>query len=165
VAAIGPGTASELARFGIGADVIPERSVAESLVEALRDVPVEGRRVLVARAAEARDVLPDALRERGAEVDVVALYDTVREPLADAKLRAVAAADYVTFTSSSTVRFLMSALGDSGLPPDVRVVSIGPITSATAREHGLEVHVEAERHDVDGLVAALMADAGGEERE
>ncbi|MEA2351646.1 MAG: uroporphyrinogen methyltransferase / synthase [Thermoleophilaceae bacterium] len=165
VAAIGPGTASELARFGIGADVIPERSVAESLVEALRDVPVEGRRVLVARAAEARDVLPDALRERGAEVDVVALYDTVREPLADAKLRAVAAADYVTFTSSSTVRFLMSALGDSGLPPDVRVVSIGPITSATAREHGLEVHVEAERHDVDGLVAALMADAGGDERE
>ena len=70
VAAIGPGTARELARQGIRADVVPPRSVAESLVEALADVAVEGRRVLVARAAEARDVLPDALRERGAEVDV-----------------------------------------------------------------------------------------------
>jgi uroporphyrinogen III methyltransferase/synthase len=157
VAAIGPGTAAELAGFGIGADVIPERSVAEALVEALRDVPVEGRRVLVARAAEARDVLPDALRERGAEVDVVALYETRAETLADDRLRALADADYVTFTSSSTVRYFMSAAG--AVPDGARVVSIGPVTSATAREHGLEVHVEAERHDVDGLVQALLADA------
>jgi uroporphyrinogen III methyltransferase / synthase len=163
VAAIGPGTASELARFGIGADVIPERSVAESLVDALEEVPVDGRRVLVARAAEARDVLPDALRARGAEVDVVALYDTVREPLPDDKLQQVANADYVTFTSSSTVRFLTDALAGGGLPTDVRVVSIGPITTATAREHGLTVHVEAERHDVGGLVDALIADAGNQD--
>jgi uroporphyrinogen III methyltransferase/synthase len=115
----------------------------------------------VARAAEARDVLPDALRERGAEVDVVALYETVREPLPDERLRAVASADYVTFTSSSTVRFLMAALGDGGLPGEARVVSIGPVTSATAREHGLEVHVEAERHDVEGVLEALVADAEG----
>jgi uroporphyrinogen III methyltransferase/synthase len=161
VAAIGPGTAAALARFGIGADVIPERAVAEALVEALADVPVDGRPVLVARAAEARDVLPDALRERGAEVDVVALYETVREPLPDERLRAVASADYVTFTSSSTVRFLMGALGDGGLPGEARVVSIGPVTSATAREHGLEVHVEAERHDVEGVLEALVADAEG----
>ena len=67
---------------------MPPRSVAESLVEALEDVPVEGRRVLVARAAEARDVLPDALRERGAQVDVLALYDTVAEPLTDDQLAA-----------------------------------------------------------------------------
>jgi len=160
VAAIGPGTAAELARFGIGADVIPERAVAEALVESLAAVPVDGRPVLVARAAEARDVLPDALRERGAEVDVVAIYDTVREQLPEERLRAIAAADYVTFTSSSTVRSLMSSLGAGGLPGDARVVSIGPVTSETAREHGLEVHVEAERHDIEGLVEAIVADAG-----
>jgi uroporphyrinogen III methyltransferase / synthase len=160
VAAIGPGTAAELARRGIRADVVPERSVAESLVEALADAPVAGRRVLLARAAEARDLLPQALRERGADVDLVALYDTVPEALGDAELEGVARAEYVTFTSSSTVRFLAQALdGRVALPASARVVSIGPVTSQTAREQGLEVHVEAERHDVDGLVEALLRDA------
>ena len=157
VAAIGPGTAVELERNGVRADVLPEQFVAEALVEALATVEVEGRHVLVARAAEARSVLPDALRERGAEVDEVALYETVAEPLGEAERAALARATYVTFTSSSTVRFLL----DSGVrpPDDARVVSIGPITSATAQEQGLTVHVEAERHDVDGLVDALTADA------
>src|SRR5207249_3449961 len=117
VAAIGPGTAAELRRHGIEADVVPERSVAEALVEALADVPVDGRRVLVARASEARGVLPDALRERGADGGVAA-------------------------------------------PPSARVVSIGPVTSDAARELGLEVHVEAQRHDIDGLVEALLDDVG-----
>jgi uroporphyrinogen III methyltransferase/synthase len=132
--------------------VVPPRSIAESLVEALAVVPVEGRRVLVARASEARDVLPDALSARGAEVDVLPLYDTVAEPI-EAPLEA---ADYVTFTSSSTVRFFMES---PELPEGARVVSIGPVTSATAREFGLEVHVEATQHDIDGLVDALLADA------
>jgi uroporphyrinogen III methyltransferase / synthase len=157
VAAIGPGTAAELQRHGIRADVVPERSVAEALAEALEAIPVTDKRVLIARAAEARDVLPDALKERGANVDVVALYDTVPEPLEEAQREALGRADYVTFTSSSTVRFFMTAL--DGLPTNARVVSIGPVTSATAREHGLEVHVEAERHDIDGLVEALLEDA------
>jgi len=160
VAAIGPGTAAELERAGIRADVVPERSVAEALVEALEAVPVEGRRVLLARAAEARDVLPDALRRRGARVDVVALYDTVAEPLDEAAREALTRADYVTFTSSSTVRFLLKALGSpAALPAGGRIVSIGPITSATAREHGLTVHVEAKRHDIDCLVEAITEDA------
>jgi len=160
VAAIGPGTAAELSRRGIRSDVMPERSVAEALVEALAEVPVEGRRVLVARAAEARDVLPAALRARGADVHVAALYDTVAEPLSEGQRAALASADYVTFTSSSTVRFLLEATGArDGLPESARVVSIGPVTSATAREHGLTVHVEAERHDIDGLVDALVEDA------
>jgi uroporphyrinogen III methyltransferase/synthase len=160
VAAIGPGTARELERRGVRADVIPPRSIAESLVEALAGVPVEGRRVLVARAAEARDVLPDALAERGASVDVLALYDTVVEPLSDGQRAALADADYVTFTSASTVRNLLDSLG--GGPEalaNARVVSIGPVTSAEARERGLPVDVEAERHDVDGLVDALVEDA------
>jgi uroporphyrinogen III methyltransferase/synthase len=158
IAAIGPGTAKALAENGLKADVLPERFVAEALVEALADVDVEGKRVLVARAVEARDVLPDALRGRGAEVDVVALYETVREEPAPEAVEAAQDADYVTFTSSSTVRNLTEALGDR-FPTEARVVSIGPITSEAAREAGLTVAVEAERHDVDGLVEALLADA------
>jgi uroporphyrinogen III methyltransferase/synthase len=158
VAGIGPGTARALAEHGIAADVVPERFVAEALVEALAGVEVEGRRVLIARAAEARDVLPDALRERGAEVDVVALYETVREEPDAEAVEAAQGADYVTFTSSSTVTNLTAALGDR-FPAGARVVSIGPVTSETARAAGLRVDVEAERHDVDGLLAALLADA------
>jgi uroporphyrinogen III methyltransferase/synthase len=158
VAAIGPGTASALAEHGIAADVVPERFVAEALAEALAAVEVEGRRVLVARAAEARDVLPDALRERGAEVDVVALYETVREEPGAEAVEAARGADYVTFTSSSTVTNLTAALGDR-FPSGARIVSIGPVTSDSARAAGLNVDVEAERHDVDGLIAALLADA------
>jgi uroporphyrinogen III methyltransferase/synthase len=160
VAAIGPGTAKTLAEHGIVADIVPERFVAEALVEALASVDVEGRRVLVARAAAARDVLPDALRERGAEVDVVTLYETVRETPDPEAVEAAQGADYVTFTSSSTVRNLTEALDDR-FPAGARIVSIGPITSEAARSAGLEVHVEAERHDVDGLVEALLKDATG----
>jgi uroporphyrinogen III methyltransferase / synthase len=155
LAAIGPGTAGALAERGLRADVVPPRSIAESLVEALEGVAVEGRKVLVARAEEARDVLPEALRARGAEVHVVPLYETVAEPLGDAERAALARASDVTFTASSTVRFLMQAL-DGELPPGPRLVSIGPVTSATAREHGLTVDVEADRHDLDGLVEALL---------
>jgi uroporphyrinogen III methyltransferase / synthase len=158
VAAIGPGTARELAARGIRADVVPERSVAESLLAELEKTDLAGKRALIPRAAEARDVLPDGLREAGAEVDVVPLYDTVGEELAASAVDAIARAEYVTFTSSSTVTRFLDAVGD-GMPNGARVVSIGPITSATARERGLEVHVEAQRHDVDGLVEALVDDA------
>jgi uroporphyrinogen III methyltransferase/synthase len=158
VAAVGPGTARALRRHGIAADVVPERFVAEALVEALAGVEVKGRRVLVARPAEARDVLPDALRERGAEVDVVALYETVREQPDEAAVEAAQSADYVTFTSSSTVTNLTAALGDR-FPAAARIVSIGPVTSDTARAAGLTVDVEAEQHDIDGLVQALLEDA------
>jgi len=154
VAAIGPGTAAELRRHGVRADVVPERFVAEGLLQALPDV--RGRRVLVARAADARDALPDGLRERGAAVDVLALYDTVAEPLSDRQRRALEEATYVTFTSSSTVRFFLE--GGGAVSDGARVVSIGPITSATLRAHGIEPHVEADRHDVDGLVAAIVED-------
>jgi uroporphyrinogen III methyltransferase / synthase len=158
IAAIGPGTARALAEHGIAADVVPERFVAEALVEALAGVEVKGKRVLVARAAEARDILPDALRERGAEVDVVAFYETVREQPNPEAVEAAQGADYVTFTSSSTVTNLTEALGDR-FPSGARIVSIGPVTSESARAAGLEVDVEAERHDVDGLLAALLKDA------
>jgi len=150
VAAIGPGTARALADRGIVADVVPERFVAEGLLDALSRVPVD--RALIARAAEARDVLPDALRDRGADVDVLALYETVAEPLSDAERRALAEVDYITFTSSSTVRFL------DEIPTGARLVSIGPVTTAALRERGLQPEVEASRHDIDGLLDALLKD-------
>jgi uroporphyrinogen III methyltransferase/synthase len=156
VAAIGPGTARALAERGIRADVVPERFVAESLAASLEGFMI--RRALIARAAQARDVLPDALRARGVEVTVVALYDTLAEPLSAEELDRARAADYITFTSSSTVRFFL-AVGELG--PSTRIASIGPVTSATLREHGYEPHVEAARHDIDGLVDALVADAAG----
>lgn len=157
VAAIGPGTAAALRQHGVIADVVPERFVAEGLVEALAGVPVA--RALIARAAQARDVLPDALRERGADVDVLELYETVAEPMSDRQREAVAGADYVTFTSSSTVRFFFQSL-DGAVPETARLVSIGPVTSQTLREHGREPDVEAVSHDIDGLVLALVDDVG-----
>jgi uroporphyrinogen III methyltransferase/synthase len=155
IAAIGPGTAEALRAGGIAADIVPPRAVAESLVEALAGRPL--RRVVIARAEQARDVLPDALRARGAEVEILPLYRTVPERLEPAAHDAARGADYVTFTSASAVRFFVEA---AGAPDDgTRLVSIGPITSAALREHGLEPHVEAAEHTPDGLVAALVADA------
>ncbi|HEX4186700.1 MAG TPA: uroporphyrinogen-III C-methyltransferase [Solirubrobacteraceae bacterium] len=163
VAAIGPGTARALADRGVRADVVPERYVAEALVEALAEVSgtVPVRRALVARARRARDVLPDALRERGAEVDVLELYETVAEQLSPRALELARGADYITFTSSSTVRFFLEASGGAPPPSSARIVSIGPVTTATLREHGLEPHVEAARHDVAGVLDAVLSDAAG----
>src|SRR5918994_83348 len=140
VAAIGPGTAAALAEFGVMADLLPERMVAESLVEALEEIDLKGKRVLLARASEAREVLPDALRRLGAELDVVPLYETVAETPAPETAERAAGAGYITFTSASTVRNLVDALGEE-LPRSARVVSIGPVTSQAVREAGLEVAV------------------------
>jgi uroporphyrinogen III methyltransferase/synthase len=157
VAAIGPGTAEALLEHGVRADVVPDRFVAEALVEALAEVPV--RRALIARARAARELLPQALRERGAQVDVLELYETVAEPLSERTLREAREADYITFTSSSTVRFFLQAAGgEAGLSPGTRIVSIGPVTSATLLEHGLHPDVEAERHDITGVVDAILSD-------
>jgi len=150
VAAIGPGTADALRAGNIEADLVPERFVAEGLLEVFPHGP---GRVLLARAAEARDVLPEGLRERGWEVDVVEAYRTVQGRPSDEELAAVAAADVVTFTSSSTVGNFL-AVCDT-VPP--LVACIGPVTAATAREHGLAVDVEAGVHTIDGLVDALVA--------
>ena len=160
VAAIGPGTARALRARGVIPDIVPPRSIAESLVESLREVDVADRPVLIARAAEARDVLPEALADRGAQVDVVSLYETVRDGASEEAIEAARGADYVTFTSSSTVRFFAETVGEA-FPGAARLVSIGPVTSETIRELGHEVDVEATKHDPDGLLEALLADVAG----
>ncbi len=176
IAAIGPGTVRALAGHGITADIVPERAVAESLAEALADCPAS--RALLPRALQAREVIADALSARGVEVDVLEVYETIVEPLSSVALAAARQADYITFTSSSTVRFFLQAMraaggagesaGESrgsdspaGLSSTTRIVSIGPLTSETLRENGLDVHIEAERHDIDGLIEALVADVTG----
>ncbi|HEV2148143.1 MAG TPA: uroporphyrinogen-III C-methyltransferase [Longimicrobiaceae bacterium] len=155
--AIGPATAAAIEMEGARPDLVPERFVAESVVEALEDeTELRGSRILLARAETARSVLPDSLRERGAEVVEVVAYRTVPDGAEADHLRARLRAgdiDLVTFTASSTVRNYVDVLG-----PEVgraEVASIGPITSATARELGLPVQVEAAEYTIPGLVRAI----------
>jgi uroporphyrinogen III methyltransferase/synthase len=154
IAAIGPGTAAALRTGGIEPDILPSRSNAEGLVEALEGVEV--RHALIARAQEGREVLPDALRERGAEVELLALYRTIAEPLSDTERAAALGADLLVFASSSAVKAFQSAAGTLTGP---RIASIGPATSATIRELGGEVAIEAAEHTPDGLIGAILADA------
>jgi len=155
IAAIGPGTADVLAEHHLVADLVPERFIAESLLEAF-PLPHDGsnRRVLLARAAVARDVLPDGLRDMGWRVDVVDAYRTIPVEPTDAVRERVIDADIVTFTSSSTVENWVAAFGVDTLPKTV--ACIGPITADTARRAGLRVDVIADVHTIDGLVDALV---------
>jgi len=161
VAAIGPATADALRAVGVQVELVPKGFVAESLVDALatRDA-LRGARILIPRAAVARDALPAGLRALGAEVDVIPVYETVREAGDGTALATELLAgklDAVTFTSSSTVRQFVELVGRqaAGCGRFVTAV-IGPVTAATARELGLAVAVEADEYTVPGLVAALV---------
>jgi uroporphyrinogen III methyltransferase / synthase len=162
VAAIGPGTASALAERGVRTDLLPERFVAESLLEAFPAPEPAGERVLIARAEQARDVLPESLSERGYDVDVLAVYRTETATPDAAALERVRRGDVdaLTFTSSSTVTNLCDLLGGAVPAPQPLVASIGPVTSETATERGLRVDVEATEHTIDGLVDALLRALG-----
>jgi uroporphyrinogen III methyltransferase/synthase len=154
IAAIGPGTAGALRRLGVEPDIVPARSNAEGLVKALEGVAV--RHALIARAEEGREVLPDALRARGAEVELLPLYRTIAEPLREAERDAALAADLLVFASSSAVKAFHTAAGTLAGP---RIASIGPATSATIRELGGEVAIEASEHTPDGLIGAILDDS------
>jgi uroporphyrinogen-III synthase len=171
VAAIGPATRTAIEKQEIKVAIMPRHYVAESVIESLRD-RVKGNRVLLARARVARDVIPRELRKLGAEVDVVEAYETViphssrvsiRELLKDQGQRP----NLITFTSSSTVRNFVELLGDEpcgrGRPhhtgpfSGIQFASIGPVTSATLREFGLPVDIEAKEYTIPGLVKAIEA--------
>jgi uroporphyrinogen III methyltransferase/synthase len=154
LAAIGPGTADALRRRNLEPDLVPARAVGEALVAAFPAPPAGGGRVLLPRAAAARDVVPDGLTAAGWTVDVVEAYRTVPAvPSAQAIARATVA-DAITFTSASTVARFLEAAGREALPR--LVVCIGPITAQAARDAGVDVDVVAEEHSIDGLVAALL---------
>ena len=172
VAAIGPATKKAIEKRGIKVNVVPEEYVAESVVESLRD-QVAGKRVLLARARVARDVIPRELRKLGAKVDVVEAYETVIPRSSLTRLRAILKnsnrrPDVITFTSSSTVRNFANLTGKNvrrGRPrprkasplDDVRFVSIGPVTSSTLRELGLPVDLEAKEYTIPGLINAIVS--------
>jgi uroporphyrinogen III methyltransferase/synthase len=149
VAAVGPGTAAALADRGVVADLVPGSAVAEALVDAF---PAGRGRVLLPQAAAARPVLAEGLRGKGWQVEVVEAYRTVAARPSDEALAAAAKADAIAFTSSSTVTSWLAL--DTTLPPVV--ACIGPVTAATAAEHGVPVTVVATEHTVDGLVDALV---------
>ncbi|HJU69760.1 MAG TPA: uroporphyrinogen-III C-methyltransferase [Gemmatimonadaceae bacterium] len=160
IAAIGRATADALLSCGVAPDVVPERFVAESLVEALqRRDDVRGQRVLLPRAAEARDVLPDGLRALGAQVDVLPIYRTVIDgdgaQRVAVRLRA-GEIDLVTLSSSSTARFFVDAVGAEAAR-SAPMASIGPVTSQAARALGLQVVVESEQATIPALVEAIVA--------
>jgi uroporphyrinogen III methyltransferase/synthase len=164
IGAIGPATADALAEYGLEARFMPTEYVAEAILDQIGDVV--GRRVLLPRADIAREALAAGLRQRGATVDEVAAYSTVPGAGAPALAERLCAGtvDAITFTSSSTVRYLLAGLEDAGLPradaivllAGVAVVCIGPITAATAREAGLRVDATAREYTVEGMLEALI---------
>jgi uroporphyrinogen-III synthase/uroporphyrinogen III methyltransferase/synthase len=164
VAAVGKATADAASQAGFAVAVTPKEYVAESLVDALTSDAAE-KRVLLARAAVARDLIPDSLRAVGAVVDVVDAYQNAIPPGAPKELRKALTAgiDAVTFTSSSSATHLAEVAQASGIAfpfAGVRAISIGPITSATLRELGWHPAAEANPHDIPGLIAAVENSLG-----
>lgn len=157
---IGPATAEALRALGLEPEVVPAQYVAEGVVEALSREPLDGKRVLLPRAEVARDVLPEELQRLGAHVDVLPVYRTGPPPALAEQARTAFAVrpDWVTVTSSSTVRSLVEAAGVEALR-GVKLASIGPITTAEARSLGLDVALEADPYTIDGLVKALVEKA------
>ena len=158
IAAIGPATKAALEKRGVKVAVTPPEFIAEAVVEALRG-RVVGKKVLLVRAQEARDVIPRELANAGAQVDVVAAYQTVLPAASRPRLRKLlrdpkSRPHVIAFTSSSTVRNFMKLA--SGLPLDgIHFVSIGPVTSNTMREVGLAPHAQAREYTMAGLIGAI----------
>jgi uroporphyrinogen-III synthase len=173
IIAIGSATADGLREQGIGVDLIPEKYVAESVLQLLDGV-APGTKVLLARASVARDVIPDELNRSGASVDIVDAYQTVLPAGSELRVWELFAAtgsaiDAVTFTSSSTVKHMVKLLAQAGIkipPPGVRAISIGPVTSVVLREYGWPPAVEAVQSDIAGLVdaAVKLLGAAGRQR-
>jgi uroporphyrinogen III methyltransferase/synthase len=157
ICAIGPATRDALECFHIKVDVVAEQYVAEGLLAALAPYDLQGARVLIPRAAVARDVLPGELARRGAQVDVVEAYRTVAPPELPQRAHEAIARhpDWITFTSSSTVQNLIDAVGAEALS-GIRVASIGPITSETLRKSGVSIDAEAASYTISGLVASII---------
>lgn len=166
IAAIGPATQKRIEKLGLKVAVVPPRYVAESVVESLRG-KVEGKRVLLARAKVARDVIPRELKKLGARVDIVEAYETVVPESSRRRLQSLMndpkrRPHVITFTSSSTVRNFVQLLRGQECPrhtftEGIKLASIGPVTSATLRELRLSVDIEAEEYTIPGLIRAIVS--------
>jgi uroporphyrinogen III methyltransferase / synthase len=161
VGAIGPSTAAALVESGITVAFVPREYRAEGLLESLAGRDVRGKAFLIPRARVARDLVPRVLQERGAQVEVVEAYETVKPSLTSVELERLLTPrpDVIAFTSSSTASNFAKLLEDANLRDCIRgaaIASIGPITSSTARELGFDVAVEAAEFTIPGLVAAIQ---------
>ena len=161
ICAIGPATRAAVEALHLKVDLMGKEYVAEGLLEAFAPYDLAGQRVLLPRAAVARDLVPVELARRGAQVDVVEAYRTGVPEGATARVREVfrRRPDWVTFTSSSTVRNFVEAAGAETLR-GVPVATIGPVTTATARELGIEVTAQAQVFTIDGLLEAVLKVCG-----
>lgn len=152
IVAIGGTTERELSSFGIKADYVPEDYTSEGIVSILEKVGTEGKRFLLPRAKEARDLIPEYIQRNGGIADVIPVYET-RIPETPVRLSEIP--DVLTFTSSSTVRNFVILYGLEVLRRTI-IASIGPATTETLRSYGLDVRIEAKRHDVEGLVEEIV---------
>jgi uroporphyrinogen III methyltransferase/synthase len=161
ICAIGPATGGAVEERGIRVDLVPESFISESVIEAFRKEDIKGSRILLPRAAVARDVIPAELAKLGATVDVVTVYRTVSSGRKKAELEAwlqKGKVDVITFTSSSTVTNFLKIMGrDYALPAQVKIACIGPVTAATAKKAGLKTDIMQESYTIPGLMQALVA--------
>ena len=157
-AAIGKATADRLKKYGILADIVPKEYRAEGVIEALKNELAPGERVLIPRAQEAREILPESLREYGAIVDVVPVYETKEADVDPAEVKKMLAAgevDFATFASGSTVRNLVKIIGDASLLKKTKVVAIGPITADTCKELGIAVEAMPDEYTINALAETV----------
>lgn len=155
VACVGPSTAAKLADSSLMVNVVPDRAVAEGLVDAMSTPQPGCDRLLLVQAEVARDVLEVGLANNGWRVDRVVAYRTIDAEVTSADHALARSGDLITFTSSSTVERFVRLIGIEALPP--AVASIGPITSDTARDLGVTVDIDADPHTIDGLIEAIVA--------
>jgi uroporphyrinogen III methyltransferase/synthase len=159
ICTIGPATAAAVEAMGIRVDIVPGEYISEGVVRAFHGVDLKGKRVLLPRAEEARDVIPEGLAKLGASVDVVTVYRTVRSESRKESLQALLDAgkvDVIAFTSPSTVIKFKEIMGAAALPESVRIACIGPVTEAAAKKEGFPVDIFQEDFTIPGMVKALV---------
>ncbi len=161
VCAIGPATADRLKKKGVSVRYIPKKYIAESILQGFEKIFIRGKRILLARAKKARDILPKGLRKMGAEVDVVAVYRTIRPRGGSKRLKKLLAEgeiDGIAFTSSSTVNHFVELLKKEDLKKllkGITIACIGPVTAGTAKGWGLKVRIQPAQYTIPGLTRAI----------
>jgi uroporphyrinogen III methyltransferase / synthase len=161
VCAIGPATADRLKKKKVSVHYIPKEFIAESILEGFEKMAIKGKKILLARAKKARDILPESLKKMGAKVDVVAVYRTIKPKGGSKKLKKVLAEgkiDVIAFTSSSTVNHFAQLLKKEErrkLLKRIAIACIGPITARTAKEWGLKVKIQPKQYTIPGLTRAI----------